>query len=148
MDEQAMRWGVASDHAGFALKARVKDWLEARGFVVTDLGAHSEARTDYPDWGRAAAEAVAAGQVDRAVIVCGTGIGISIAANRHPGVRAALCHDEFTARMARAHNDANILALGARVVDEGMAEAIVGAFVTTDFEGGRHADRVARIDRT
>lgn len=140
-------WAVASDHAGFALKQQVKGWLEARGLTVLDLGTHSEARTDYPDWGHAAAEAIVSGRASRAVIVCGTGIGISIAANRYAGVRAALCHDEYTARMARAHNDANVLAFGSRVVGEGVAEAIVAAFVAAPFEGGRHAERVARIDR-
>jgi len=147
MDQGALRWGVASDHAGFALKMQVRAWLEARGLAVTDLGVHAAVRTDYPDWGHAAAEALLGGRIDRAVIVCGTGIGISIAANRHAGVRAALCHDEYTARMARAHNDANILALGARVLGDGVAEAIVTTFVETPFEGGRHGERLARIER-
>lgn len=141
----ALRWGVASDHAGFALKEKVRGWLRARGIEAQDLGAHSDARTDYPDWGHALGAAIAEGRLDRGVIVCGTGIGISIAANRHAGVRAALCHDAFTAAMARAHNDANVLALGARVLGDGVAESVVDAFLSAAFEGGRHADRVVKL---
>lgn len=142
-----MRWAIAADHAGYELKEAVGRQLRARGLDVTDLGTHSAERTDYPDWGHRLAEAVARGEYDRGVLVCGSGVGISIVANRHAGVRAALCGDVYTARMARLHNDANVLALGSRVVGAGLAEAIVEAFVETPFEGGRHAERVAKIDR-
>lgn len=141
-----MRWVIASDHAGYALKERVKGWLRARGIEPTDFGVHSEERADYPDYGHRVGAALSAGEFERAVIVCGSGIGISIAANRHPGARAALCGDPYAARMARAHNDANALALGARFIGEGMAEAVLDAFLETAFEGGRHADRVRKLD--
>lgn len=142
-----MRWVIASDHAGYALKERVKAWLKDRGVDAVDFGVHSPERADYPDYGHRVGEAIAAGQFDRGVIVCGSGIGISIAANRHDGVRAALCNDVYSATMARAHNDANVLALGARVVGEGVAEAALDAFIATPFEGGRHAERVKKLDR-
>ena len=142
-----MRWVLASDHAGFELKEHLEAWLVARGEAVTDLGTHDTSSTDYPDWGHRLAEAIVAGEAHRGVLVCGSGIGISIAANRHAGVRAALCHDEFTARVARLHNDANVIAFGARVVGKGVAEGALEAFAKTEFEGGRHAARVAKIDR-
>jgi ribose 5-phosphate isomerase B len=141
-----MRWVIASDHAGFALKERVREWLQRKGFDVTDLGVHTPERADYPDYGHRVGEAVGRGDFDRGVVVCGSGIGISIAANRHAGARAALCHEPWSATMARAHNDANVLALGARVIGEGMAEAVLDAFIAGPFEGGRHAERVAKID--
>ena len=109
-----MRWALASDHAGFELKEAVERQLRAKGFDVTDLGPHDASRTDYPDWGHTLGAAVARGEFDRGVLVCGSGVGISIAANRHAGVRCALCGDSYTAKMSRAHNDANVLALGAR----------------------------------
>ncbi len=142
-----MRWVLAADHAGFELKEAVEKLLRARGLDVTDLGTHDTDRTDYPDWGHALGEVIASGEYQRGVLVCGSGVGISIAANRHRGVRAALCNDLYTARMSRAHNDANVLAMGARVVGLGVAEAIVEAFITTEFEGGRHTDRVVKIER-
>lgn len=142
-----MRWVLASDHAGFELKEAVERQLRARGFEVTDLGTHSVERTDYPDWGHALGAAIARGEYERGVLVCGSGVGISIAANRHAGVRAALCNDLYTARMSRAHNDANVLAMGARVVGPGVAEEIVTAFIETAFEGGRHAERIIKIDQ-
>jgi ribose 5-phosphate isomerase B len=142
-----MRWVLAADHAGFELKEAIERQLRAKGLDVTDLGTHDTNRTDYPDWGHALGEVVAAGEYDRGVLVCGSGVGISIAANRHRGVRAALCNDLYTARMARAHNDANVLALGSRVVGPGVAEAIVEAFIATEFEGGRHAERIAKIEQ-
>jgi ribose 5-phosphate isomerase B len=141
-----MRWVVASDHAGFELKEFVEHLLRTRGLDVTDLGPHDASRTDYPDWAHTLARAIARGAFERGVLVCGSGVGVSIAANRHPGVRCALCSDVYSARMSRAHNDANVLALGARVVGLGLAEAIVEAFLETPFEGGRHAERVAKID--
>lgn len=142
-----MRWVLAADHAGYELKESIERLLRARGLDVTDLGTHDTNRTDYPDWGHAVGEAVASGEYERGIIVCGSGVGISIAANRHRGVRAALCNDVYTARMARAHNDANVLAVGARVVGLGVAEAIVEAFLATEFEGGRHAERLVKIER-
>lgn len=141
-----MRWIVASDHAGYTLKVALTKYLTQRGEVVHDIGTHSLERTDYPDWGHRVGEAVAKGEYERGLVVCGSGIGISIAVNRHRGARAALCHDDYTARMSRAHNDANVLALGERVVGLGVAESIVDAFLATAFEGGRHADRLCKID--
>ena len=138
---------VAADHAGFALKERLKEALVARGAAVVDLGTMSEESVDYPDNAHALADALADGRAERGIAVCGTGIGISIALNRNPGVRAALCHDAFTAGMARKHNDANVLALGAKVVDEATALACLETFLTTEFEGGRHARRLGKLNR-
>lgn len=138
---------VASDHAGFALKELVKAHLEARGLAVLDLGTDSEDSVDYPDFGYRAAAAIAAGRASRGIIICGSGIGISIAANRHPAARAALCHDVTSARLARRHNDANLLALGARLIGPELAREIVDAFLDTAFEGGRHQRRVDKLSR-
>jgi ribose 5-phosphate isomerase B len=142
-----MRLAAASDHAGFPLKNHLAAWLRARGHEVLDLGTHSAESADYPDFAHELARRIAAGEVERGLLVCGTGIGISIAANRHPGVRAARCLSEYDARMARAHNDANVLALGERVTGAGLAEAILETFLATPFEGGRHARRVQKIER-
>jgi ribose 5-phosphate isomerase B len=136
---------IASDHAGFELKGGVKTELEAMGHKVLDLGTHGPESVDYPVFADALAEALRDGRAARGVLVCGTGIGISIAANRHRHVRAALCHDSASARLARAHNDANVLALGARLIGIETARDCVHAFFTTAFEGGRHARRVARL---
>ena len=136
---------IASDHAGYDLKDTLKSDLESWGYDVRDLGTQGPESVDYPDFGHALAEAVASGQADRGVVVCGTGIGISIAANRHPGVRAALCHDSLTARMSRQHNDANVLALGARVIGEETARDCLKVFLETEFEGGRHVRRVENL---
>ena len=136
---------VAADHAGFELKEILKRQLADWGFEVLDLGTDSMASVDYPDFGRRMAVAIAGGKAGRGLIVCGTGIGISIAANRDPAVRAALCHDVTTARLARAHNDANVLALGARIVGTEVAREALRAFLDTDFEGGRHQGRVAKL---
>lgn len=136
---------IASDHAGFKLKEELKAEIASLDYECYDLGAYDEAAVDYPDKGLEAAEAVASGKASRAVIICGSGIGISIAANRNPLVRAALCHDGYTAEMARKHNDANILALGARVVDAATAKMCVDIFLKTEFEGGRHATRVKKL---
>ncbi len=137
---------LGSDHAGWQLKGHLGRWLEHRGYTVIDLGCSSEESCDYPDYGRAVARAVLAGKASCGLVICGTGIGISIAANRVPGARAARCLNEYDARFARRHNDANILAIGSRVTGIGLAEAIVETFLTTEFEGGRHARRVAAID--
>ena len=136
---------LASDHAGYGLKTELKEELERQGHEVLDLGTHSPESVDYPDFGHAMGQALEAGRAQRGVLVCGSGIGISIAANRHPGVRAALCHDETSARLARAHNDANVLALGARLIGPEVAKGCLGVFLATDFEGGRHAKRVAKL---
>jgi ribose 5-phosphate isomerase B len=137
---------VASDHAGFPLKEKVRAHLAARGLRVEDLGTHSLDSVDYPEFGHRLAEEVASGRFARGVVVCGTGIGISIAANRHPGVRAAVACDEATARLSRQHNDANVLALGGRTLEHEKALRILDAWLDTPFEGGRHARRVAGID--
>ena len=132
---------IASDHAGVELKSRLVELIQARGLDLTDLGPADTASVDYPDFAHAVAKAVSAGEADRGILICGTGIGMSLAANRHPGVRAALCHDAFTAEMARLHNDANVLCIGARVTGGGVVEQMVGIFLETDFEGGRHQRR-------
>jgi ribose 5-phosphate isomerase B len=136
---------VGSDHAGFALKAKVADWLREAGHEVLDLGTDGTASVDYPDFGRAVGEAVAGGRADRGVAICGSGIGISIAANRVKGARAALCMNGLMARLARQHNDANILALGERLIGEETARDCLTEFLNTDFEGGRHQRRVDKL---
>lgn len=136
---------IASDHAGFEYKDVLKRQLTEWGFDVLDLGTDSTASVDYPDFGRRLSKVIAEGKARRGVIVCGTGIGISIAANREPAVRAALCHDVTTARLARMHNDANVLALGARTTGIEVARETLRAFLDTEFEGGRHAGRVAKL---
>ncbi|KAB2967016.1 MAG: ribose 5-phosphate isomerase B [Thermoanaerobaculia bacterium] len=141
-----MRIAVGADHAGFELKEHLRAVLAQAGHEVDDLGTRSAESTDYPDWAHRVAEAVAGGAAERGLLVCGTGVGMAIAANRHRGVRAAACNDLYTARLARAHNDANLLALGARIVAPALAEAILAAFVETPFEGGRHSRRVAKLD--
>lgn len=140
-----MRIAIASDHAGFALKAALCAWLRDSGHDVRDLGPDSEARVDYPDFGYRLAEQVAAGAAAHGIALCGSGIGISIAVNRHPGARCALVSEPLSAALAREHNDANIIALGARLTGEDMARACITAFLTTDFAGGRHAARVAKL---
>lgn len=137
---------LASDHAGFALKEALKPALAKWGVKFEDLGTHSEASTDYPDFARALAGRVAAGHYRLGILVCGTGLGMAMAANRHKGVRAAPCSDTFAARMTRQHNDANVLCLGSRIVGVGLAEDIVKAFLDASFEGGRHVGRVAKIE--
>ncbi len=138
---------VASDHAGLALKSVLAAELRAAGHEVLDLGTDGPDSVDYPDFGAAMARAIETGLASRGVIVCGTGIGISIAANRFAAVRAALCHDTTTARLARQHNDANVLALGARVIGEETAKDCLQAFLATEFEGGRHARRVDKLTK-
>jgi len=138
--------GIASDHAGYELKAVLKAELESLGFPVLDLGTDSATKSvDYPDFGRALAEAIKAGKVARGVLVCGTGIGIAIAANRHPGIRCGVVHDETSARLTRLHNDANVIALGARLTGVEVAKASLRVFLSTAYEGGRHAQRVAKL---
>lgn len=137
---------LASDHAGFALKEELKTEITRLGLDYLDLGTASSDSVDYPDFGRAVADALIEGRADRGVIVCGTGIGISIAANRVNGVRAAVCHDATTARLAREHNDANVLALGARIVGTEVAKDCLHAFLSATFDGGeRHQRRVDKL---
>ncbi len=136
---------LAADHGGFALKQVLKAMLEQDGLAVLDLGTHSTDSVDYPEFGAAMAAAIAAGEAERGVLVCGSGIGISIAANRHPAVRAALVHDITTARLSRQHNDANVVAFGARVIGEDTAKDCLRAFLNTPFDGGRHSRRVAKL---
>ena len=137
---------IASDHAGYALKSLLAAELRSGGQAVLDLGTDGEASVDYPDYGFALGQAVASGRAARGIAVCGSGIGISIAANRIAGVRAALCTSGLMARLARQHNDANVLALGSRIVGIEVARDCVQQFLTTAFEGGRHAARTAKLD--
>jgi len=136
----------ASDHAGYDMKLALKARAAELGHDVVDLGTDSPASVDYPDYGGALGRAVASGEADRGVAVCGTGLGIGMAAGKVAGVRAATCHDHFTAEMCRRHNDANVIALGARVVGAGVAMEAMETFLQTGFDGGRHAARVAKID--
>ena len=141
----AQKIAIAADHGGFGLKASVVAAIREAGFDPVDLGTDSEESVDYPDFAEKLVSAMRDGDADRGVLICGTGIGISIAANRHPGIRAALCYDEETATLARQHNDANVLCLGGRKTGGDMARAIVKIFLSTPFEGGRHARRVAKL---
>lgn len=136
---------IAADHAGFELKEVLKMELAGSGYEVLDLGTTGPDSVDYPDFAEALAKTLAEGRASRGVLVCGTGIGISIAANRHRAVRAALCHDGVSARLARSHNDANVLALGARLIGVEVAKDCLRVFLNTPFEGGRHAGRVAKL---
>lgn len=136
---------IASDHAGYALKTVLAEQLETMGYAVLDLGTDGPDSVDYPDFADKLADAIAGGEAERGVLVCGSGIGISIAANRNRAVRAAPCHDETSARLARRHNDANVLALGARLIGEETARGCLEAFLETEFEGGRHQRRVAKM---
>jgi len=135
-----------ADHAGFELKEKLKAHVSTRGHEVLDLGTRSTDSVDYPDFGRAVGEAVAAGRADRGVAVCGTGIGIAIAANRVPGIRAGVPNDLFATRLMREHNDANIIAFGARLVAPPLAEAMLDLFLETPFAGGRHERRVKKLN--
>ena len=136
---------LAADHGGFELKEAVKAHLDELGLEYIDFGTHSTASVDYPDMALPACDAVVSGQCSKALLFCGTGVGISMAANKVKGIRAALCGDCYSAEMTRRHNDANILAMGARVLGPGLALKIVDTFLNTEFEGGRHARRIALI---
>jgi ribose 5-phosphate isomerase B len=146
MTEASKPIAIASDHAGFALKESLKLALGRWGVAFEDLGTTSQASTDYPDYAHAVATGVAQGRFRLGVLVCGTGLGMSMAANRHKGVRAAVCTEAYAARMTRTHNDANVLCMGSRIVGTGLAEDILKTFLDGSFEGGRHAGRVAKID--
>lgn len=137
---------IATDHAGYALKAYVKDVVTDLGHEIVDLGPDSADRVDYPDFAKKCADAVLEDKGSFGILICGTGIGISIAANKVSGIRAALCHDHYTAKLTRQHNDANILCFGERVVGKGVIEEMIETFASTEFEGGRHAGRVAKIE--
>ena len=138
--------GVASDHAGLELKRALMSELEKRGVVMREFGTATSDSCDYPDFAHAVGRAIEGGEIERAILVCGTGVGMSIAANRHAAVRAVVCSEPLSARMARQHNDANVLCIGARVIGVGTAIDIVDAFLAAEFEGGRHATRVAKIN--
>ena len=136
---------IGSDHAGFGLKGEILEYLDELGLEYTDYGTYDTESCDYPVYGEKVARAVASGQAERGIVVCGTGIGISMAANKVNGIRCAVCGDCYSAEMARLHNNANVLALGARVTGGGLARKIVRIFLGTEFAGGRHAQRVALI---
>jgi ribose 5-phosphate isomerase B len=136
---------IAADQGGFELKKTLIAELEAAGFKPLDLGTHSTDSVDYPDIANTLAEAIRTGKAKRGVVICGTGIGVSIAANRHPFIRAGLCHNTTDARLTRQHNDANVLALGGRTTGVEVAKDCLRVFLTTEFEGGRHARRVAKL---
>jgi len=143
----AVKVAIGGDHGGFRLKQEIVQLLAELRVEYKDFGTFSEEAVDYPDIARSVARAVAAGEYDRGILICGTGIGISIAANKIRGIRAALCHDVFSARMSREHNDANILAMGGRVVGPGLARMITETWLAAEFAGGRHARRVCGISR-
>lgn len=140
-----MKVAIGADHGGVHLKAAIKALLDELNVAYTDFSTDSEASVDYPDIAEPVAKAVAAGEYDRGILICGTGIGIGIAANKVAGIRAALCHDTFSAHASREHNNANILTMGERVIGPGLAGDIVKIWLTTEFEGGRHERRVAKI---
>jgi RpiB/LacA/LacB family sugar-phosphate isomerase len=136
---------IGSDHAGFALKESVKGFLSSAGFRVFDAGTHREESVDYPDYGVLAAERVSSGEFEKGILICGSGVGMAIVANKFPGIRAALCLDEETARLSRRHNDSNILVLAGRKTETEAAERIIKAWMETPFDGGRHQKRLDKI---
>lgn len=141
-----MKFYIATDHAGLDLKDYTVELLKQKGHDVVDLGPYDKERVDYPDYANKVCEAVLADKEAQGILICGSGIGMSMAANRHHGIRAALCHDAYTATVARGHNDANVLCFGERIVGKGVAESILDAWIAGSFEGGRHEDRVAKIE--
>jgi ribose 5-phosphate isomerase B len=140
-----MNLSIGSDHAGYALKSALIPWLESLGYNVIDMGCHSEDSIDYPDYGHPVAFSVETNESNIGILICGSGNGISMTANKHQGIRCALCWTPEISALARQHNDANIVALPARFIDADTAKQIVETFLTTEFEGGRHANRVAKI---
>ena len=140
-----MKIGIGSDHGGFELKEVIKEYLGKLDIEYIDYGTYSKESVDYPDYGKKLADAVVAKEIDRGIVICGTGIGISISANKVKGIRCALCGDTYSARMSREHNDANILALGARVLGIDLALEIVSVWLKSEFQGGRHLIRVNKI---
>lgn len=143
-----MKIAIGNDHAGINLKPAVIDYLVKNGFEYEDFGTYTKDSCNYAIYGRKVAEAVASGECDRGILICGTGIGMSIVANKVPKIRCAHCHDVFSAKATRKHNDANVLAFGERVIGAGLALEIVDAFLHTEFEGGRHSERIAYITET
>ena len=141
-----MKYFIGTDHAGFEVKPFVIEYLTKKGIEVEDLGTYSSESVDYPDFAHKVAQAVLDNSGTMGILICGTGIGMSLAANKHKGIRAALCHDYYTAEMARRHNNANILCFGARIVGKGEIESILEAWLSHEFEGGRHQRRVEKID--
>jgi ribose 5-phosphate isomerase B len=139
--------GIASDHGGFDLKESIIAHLLNTGWKVDDLGPYSEDTVDYPDFGIKLAEEVSGGKVERGIVICGTGIGMSIVVNRFPGIRGTLCSDLFTAKLCREHNDSNVLVMGGRVIGKGLAAEIVNTWLNTPFEGGRHQRRLDKINQ-
>lgn len=142
-----MKIVIGADHGGFELKQQVVSQLETLGYDVLDIGCHSAESVDYPDIAEGVANKIIAGDCARGILICGTGIGMSMAVNRDERIRAALCHDEFTARMSREHNDANVLCIGARVLGPGLVEEMVRVWLATDFAGGRHQRRIDKFSR-
>jgi len=142
----AMKIAIGSDHGGYALKCELAEYLKSLGHEVVDFGCHSTESCDYPEFGEAAARAVASGECERGIVICTTGIGISIAANKVAGIRCAHCADTVEAELTRRHNDANMLAIGAGFTGPLLAKRMVEVFLTTDFEGGRHARRVGKLN--
>jgi ribose 5-phosphate isomerase B len=140
-----MKVALGADHGGYELKEEIKSVLDEAGVEYEDLGCDCSDSVDYPDYAVPVAEKVTAGEADRGILVCGTGIGMSIAANKVNGIRCALVHDVFSAKMTRAHNDSNVLAMGARVIGSGLAGEIVKAWISTEHVGGRHADRIQKV---
>lgn len=140
-----MKIAIGSDHVGYDMKSEIIEYLQEKGYEIEDFGAHSDEKTDYPIYGKLVAEAVASKQCDLGILICGTGVGISIAANKVDNIRAVVCSEPYSARLSRQHNNANILAFGARVVGLELAKMIVDEFLTTEFEGGRHQRRVDMI---
>lgn len=141
-----MKIAIGSDHAGFYLKEDLKKYLEEKNIEVKDMGPFDDSRVDYPDYGHAVGHEVIDNKMDFGIVICGSGIGISISANKVKGIRAALCSEPYSARLARRHNDANVLAMGARLIGHDMAIEIVDAFLDEEFEGGRHINRVNKIE--
>ena len=141
-----MKFYIATDHAGIELKDWTVELLRSKGYEVEDFGPYTKDRVDYPDYAHRVATAVLEDKASQGILICGSGIGMSMAANRHAGIRAALCHDAYTAMVAREHNDANILCFGERIVGKGVAESIIDAWLANGFEGGRHIQRVEKIE--
>lgn len=141
-----MSIAIASDHAGYHLKCQILDYFETSNIEFTDYGCFSPERVDYPDYGAKVGRVVASGECERGIVICGTGIGIGISANKIKHIRAAICTSEYLAEMARRHNDANVLALGGRTTTIDIAVRIINIFLNTEFEGGRHGQRVSKID--
>lgn len=140
-----MKIAIGNDHTAVAMKNHITKYLEEQGHEIINFGTDSEERCDYPIYGKKVADAVASGQCERGILICGTGIGISLAANKVKGIRAAVCSESYSAKLTRQHNNANIIAFGARVVGEATAEAIVDAFIGAEYEGGRHQKRIDMI---